>query len=38
MEAIECVGVVALVIAMFGVTLVSSMCWLGCIYSPQQPI
>ena len=38
LEAIECLGVVALSVEMFGVALVSSMCWLGYIYSPQQPI
>jgi hypothetical protein len=37
LKAIECLEVVALSVVMFGVALVSSMCWLGCIYRPTTP-
>jgi hypothetical protein len=37
LEAIKCLEVVALSIDMFGVALVSPMCWLWFIYSPNHP-
>jgi hypothetical protein len=36
LEAIECLEVVALSVVMFGVALVSSMCWLG-VFIDQPP-